>query len=126
MFYNNPIELVADKKVMEFVTLKDFYLYIFNILYQQFPNGYIDYKLFLYDNTMLRGAPLGECCRLINRGWEESEGYCIKVQWPYEAQTYDKLTALIRKMARHIAGSYLDLAEFDAAWRMFYQTLKEE
>ena len=126
MFYNNPIELVADKKVMEFASLRAFYLQVLNLLYQQFPNGYIDYKLFLYDNTMLRGAPLGECCRFIERGWKESEGFCIKVQWTCGIQTQDTLTDLLRKITRHIAGSYLDLTEFDAAWRTFYQTLKEE
>ena len=126
MLFNNPINLVADKKLIEFDKLRDFYLQVLNLLHQQFPKGYIDYKVFLHDNTTLRGTPLGECCRFIERGWEESEGFCIKVQWTCGIQTQDTLTDLLRKISRHIAGTCLDLAEFDAAWRTFYQTIKEE
>ena len=126
MFFNNPIGLVVDKSRLEFASLKDFYLYIFDMLYQQFPKGYIDYKVFLYDNTMLRGSPLGVCCRFIERNWEESDGFCIKVQWANREQTRNLLTVLMRKMTRHIAGSSFALDVFDAAWRAFYQTIRDE
>ena len=126
MFFNNPIGLVVDKSRLEFASLKDFYLYIFDMLYQQFPKGYIDYKVFLYDNTMLRGSPLGECCRYIERSWEESESFCIKVNWSLPIKTRDKLTDLMRKMTRCITGSYLDLYEFDKAWNTFYKSIDNE
>ena len=127
MLFNNPIELVADEKLLEFATLRDFYLKLFQLLYQAFPKGFIDYKIFLYDNTMLRGTPLGECCRMIERSWEESEDCCIKVHWTFGVQTREKLTVLVRKMTRFVSGSNsFVMAEFDAAWRDFHQSLIKE
>ena len=127
MTCNNPIELVVGEKVQEFATLRDFYSKVFQLLYRAFPRGYIDYKVFLYDNTMLRGAPLSECCKMIERSWEESEDYCIKVHWTFGVQTRDKLTVLVRKMTRFVSGSNsFVMAEFDAAWRDFHQSLIKE
>ena len=120
MLFNNPIELVVGEKVQEFATLRDFYLKVFQLLHHAFPRGYIDYKVFLYDNTMLRGSPLSECCKMIERSWEESEDYCINVHWTFGVQTRDKLTVLVRKMSRFASGTnYFVLAEFDAAWMDF-------
>ena len=87
MLTNNPINLVADGKVVEFDSLSDFYLKVLQLLLEQFPKGYIDYMVFLYDNTMLRGSPLSECCKYIERSWEESEDFCIKVHWTFGVQT---------------------------------------
>ena len=127
MLFNNPIGLVVDEKVQEFATLRDFYSKVFQLLYRAFPRGYIDYKVFLYDNTMLRGTPLSECCKMIERSWEESEDYCIKVHWTFGVQTRDKLTVLVRKMTRFVSGSNsFVLAEFDAAWSDFHQSLIKE
>ena len=126
MFSNNPINLVADGERMEFDSLQDFYLKVLQLLLERFPNGYIDYMVFLYDNTMLRGSPLGECCRCIERNWEESENFCIKVNWTLGVQTRDKLTDLLRKMSRHTTGAYFDLSEFDKAWKVFFQSIEKE
>ena len=127
MLFNNPINLVADGKRQEFATLRDFYSKVFQLLYRAFPRGYIDYKVFLYDNTMLRGTPLSECCKMIERSWEESEDYCIKVHWTFGAQTRDCLTVLVRKMTRFVSGSNsFVLSDFDAAWRDFHQSLIKE
>ena len=120
MLANNPINLVADGKVQEFDTLRDFYLRVLQFLHLDFPKGHIDYKVFLHDRTLLRGKPLSKCCKDIERGWEESEDFCIKVDWTLEAQTRVKLTALIRKMSRHTTGTYFDLRQFDAAWSIFF------
>ena len=81
MLTNNPINLVVDGKVVDFDSLQNFYLKVFQILKQEFPRGHIDYMVFLYDYTSLRGTPLGECCRYIDRSWEESENFCISVDW---------------------------------------------
>ena len=70
MLFNNPIDLVVDGERQEFDSLHDFYLKVLQLLYQDFPKGHIDYMVFLYDYTMLRGSPLGECCRYIERSWE--------------------------------------------------------
>ena len=127
MLYNNPIDLVIGEKRQEFATLRDFYLKVLQLLYRAFPKGYIDYKVFLYDNTMLRGAPLSECCKMIERSWEESEDFCINVHWTFGVQTREKLTVLVRKMSRFASGTnYFVLAEFDAAWRDFYQSIIKE
>ena len=120
MLFNNPINLVADGKRQEFATLRDFYSKVFQLLYRAFPRGYIDYKVFLHERTLLRGKPLSKCCKDIERGWEESEDFCIKVDWTLEVQTRVKLTALIRKMSRHTTGTYFDLRQFDAAWSIFF------
>ena len=125
MVFNNPLNLVADGERMEFASMRDFYLKVLGILYHEFPRGYIDYKVFLYDYTMLRGSPLGECCRFVERGWEESKDFCINVHWTYGVQTRDRLTDLIRKMSRSI-GCFFSLTDFDAAWREFYQTIDKE
>ena len=126
MLTNNPINLVADGKVVEFDSLQDFYLKVLQLLLEQFPKGYIDYMVFLYDNTMLRGSPLSECCKYIERSWEESENFCIKVHWTFGVQTRDKLTVLLRKMSRHATGAYFDLSEFDKAWKVFFQSIDKE
>ena len=127
MLFNNPIELVVGEQVLEFATLRDFYLKVFQLLHKAFPKGNIDYKVFLYDNTMLRGSPLSECCKMIERSWEESKDFCINVHWTYGVQTREKLTVLVRKMSRFASGTnYFVLAEFDAAWRDFHQSLIKE
>ncbi len=116
----NPIGLTKDGVLQEFPTLQDFYLKVLELLFQDFPRGRIDYMLFLYDYTSLRGSPLGECCKRIEDRWNESDDYCINVHWTYEAQARDKLTDLVRKMSRHAAGSDFDIHAFDAAWRRFW------
>ena len=110
---------------MEFATLRDFYLKVLQLLYQDFPKGHIDYMVFLHDYTLLRGSPLGECCRDIERGWDESEDFCIKVHWTYGLQTREILTDLVRKMSRS-AGNYFVLAEFEMAWKVFFQSINKE
>ena len=115
MLFNNPIDLVDDHGLVEFDTLRDFYLKVLQVLYQD-----------LHDYTLLRGSPLGECCRDIERGWEESEDFCIKVHWTYGVQTRDKLTDLLRKMTRFTTGTYFDLRQFDAAWSTFFQSINKE
>ena len=126
MLFNNPIGLVDDNKVQEFNALSDFYLKVLQMLLQQFPKGHIDYMVFLYDNTMLRGTPLGECCRAIERNWEESENFCIKVSWSSLVQTRETLTILFRKILKHTTNSFFDLRQFDMAWRKFQQSIKNE
>ena len=74
MLFNNPIDLVIGEKVQVFDTLRDFYLKVLEILYREFPRGYIDYKVFLYDYTTLRGDSLSACCKFIERSMDESEG----------------------------------------------------
>ena len=120
MLFNNPIDLVDDYGLVEFDSLRDFYLKVLQLLFHDFPKGHIDYKVFLHERTLLRGKPLSKCCKDIERGWEESEDFCIKVDWTLEAQTRVKLTALIRKMSRHTTGTYFDLRQFDAAWSIFF------
>ena len=105
MLFNNPIDLVDDHGLVEFDSLRDFYLKVLQLLFHDFPKGHIDYKVFLHERTLLRGKPLSKCCKDIERGWEESEDFCIKVDWTIEAQTRVKLTALIRKMSRHTTGT---------------------
>lgn len=95
------------------------------MLYREFPRGYIDYMVFLYDNTMLRGTPLGKCCRFIERSWDASKDFCIKVHWTYGLQTREILTDLVRKMSRS-AGNYFVLVEFDMAWKVFFQSINNE
>ena len=126
MLFNNPIELVDDHGLVEFATLRDFYLKVLQLLYQDYPKGHIDYMVFLHDYTLLRGSPLGECCRDIERCWDESEDFCIKVHWTYGVQTRDKLTDLLRKMTRFTTGTYFDLRQFDAAWSTFFQSINKE
>ena len=126
MLFNNLINLVADGERLEFDSLQDFYLKVMQILLEMFPKGHIDYMVFLYDNTPLRGSPLGECCRYIERGWEESDSFCIKVNWSVPIKTRDKLTDLMRKMTRCVTGSYLDLYQFDKAWNTFYKSINSE
>lgn len=125
MLTNNPINLVVDGKVAEFDSLHEFYRKVLEMLYHEFPRGYIDYKVFLYDNTMLRGTPLGECCRFIERSWDTSEDFCLKVHWTYGLQTREILTDLVRKMSRS-AGNYFVLAEFEMAWKVFFQSINKE
>ena len=124
MFFNNPIELVVDGKMQEFESLRDFYLKVLQLLYHNFPKGHIDYMVFLHEYTMLRGSPLGKCCRDIERGWDESEGFCIKVQWTSKVQTRDTLINLLRKMTRYTSGAFFDLRQFDAAWSIFSQSIQ--
>ena len=125
MFSNNPINLVADGKVVEFDSLHEFYRKVLEMLYREFPRGYIDYMVFLYDHTMLRGTPLGKCCRFIERSWDASKDFCIKAHWTYGLQTREILTDLVRKMSRS-AGNYFVLAEFDMAWKVFFQSINNE
>lgn len=122
MLFNNPIGLVSDGKVQEFDALRDFYRRVLELLHHDFPRGCIDYKLFLYDHTLLRGTPLGKSCRAIERGWDASDGFCIEVSWTCKLRAPDTLTDLMRKLMRHVAGTSLELAEFDAAWRTFCRT----
>ena len=82
---------------MEFDSLEDFYLKVFQMLYEDFPRGYIDYKLFLYEHTPLRGEALLECCKGIEHSWADSENCCFKVHWTYPVQTRDRLTDFLRK-----------------------------
>jgi len=109
-----------------FDTLRDFYLKVLEILYREFPRGYIDYKVFLYDYTTLRGDSLSACCKFIERSMDESKDYCINVHWTYGVQTRDRLTDLIRKMSKHATGSFFVLSEFDAAWKVFFQSIEKE
>ena len=125
MLYNNPINLVVGGKVVEFDSLHEFYRKVLEMLYREFPRGYIDYMVFLYDNTMLRGTPLGKCCRFIERSWDASKDFCIKVHWTYGLQTREILTDLVRKMSRS-AGNYFVLVEFDMAWKVFFQSINNE
>ena len=97
MFYNNQIGLVSDGKVQEFDTLHDFYRRVLELLYHDFPRGRINYKLFLYDHTMLRGEALGECCKRIERGLEGSADYCISANWTYGVQARNRQYDLIRR-----------------------------
>ena len=126
MLTNNPIDLVIGEKVQVFDTLRDFYLKVLEILHREFPRGYIDYKVFLYDYTTLRGDSLSACCKFIERSMDESKDYCINVHWTYGVQTRDRLTDLIRKMSKHATGSYFALNEFDAAWKVFFQSIEKE
>ena len=126
MLFNNPIDLVDGHGLMEFDTLHNFYLKALQLLYHDFPKGYIDYKVFLHEHTLLRGTPLSECCKCIERSWEESEGFCIEVPWTNGVQANAKLTVLLRKMSRHTTGSYFDLSEFDKVWKVFSQSIKKE
>ena len=102
MLSNNPIKLVADGKLMEFDSLEDFYLKLFQMLREDFPRGYIDYKLFLYEHTPLRGEALLECCKGIEHSWADSENCCFKVHWTYPVQTRDRLTDFLRKASKAI------------------------
>ena len=122
----NPINLVVDGKRQDFDSLQDFYLKVFQILRHEFPRGHIDYMVFLYDYTLLRGTPLGECCRYIDRSWEESEDFCISVNWALSYKTREKLTDLLRKMSRHITGAYINLYQFDRAWTQFFKSINNE
>ena len=126
MFSNNPIKLVADGKLMEFDGLEDFYLKVFQMLREDFPRGYIDYKLFLYEHTPLRGDALNECCKGIECSWADSENCCFKVHWTYPVQTRDRLTDFLRKASKSITNSYIDLYWFDKAWNTFHQSIENE
>ena len=122
----NPINLVVDGKQQDFDSLQEFYLKVFQILRHEFPRGHIDYMVFLYDYTLLRGTPLGECCRYIDRSWEESDNFCISVDWALNYKTREKLTDLLRKMSRHITGDYINLYLFDKAWTQFFKSINNE
>ncbi len=126
MLSNNPINLVADDKLMEFDSLEDFYLKVFQMLHQDFPRGYIDYKLFFFEHTSLKGDALNECCKGIEQYWDMSENFCIKVHWTYLVQTRDKLTDFLRKASMLVTGSYIDLTQFDRAWKSFTQSINNE
>jgi hypothetical protein len=126
MLTNNPINLVADDKLMEFDSLEDFYLKVFQMLLQDFPKGYIDYKLFLYEHTSMRGDTLNECCKGIEQHWDVSDNFCFKVHWTYPVQTRDKLTDFLRKASMLATGSYIDLTQFDRAWKIFNQSIVNE
>ena len=126
MLTNNPIKLVADGKLMEFDSLEDFYLKLFQMLHEDFPRGYIDYKLFLFEHTSLKGDALKECCKGIENHWDVSENFCIKVHWTYPVQTRDRLTDFLRKASKAITSSYIDLYWFDKAWNTFHQSIENE
>ena len=126
MLTNNPIKLVADGKLMEFDSLEDFYLKLFQMLHEDYPRGYIDYKLFLYEHTPLRGDALNECCKGIECSWADSENCCFKVHWTYPVQTRDRLTDFLRKASKAITSSYIDLYWFDKAWNTFHQSIENE
>ena len=49
MLTNNPINLVADGKEVEFDTLRDFYLTVFRLLYHEFPKRGATLLLFTKD-----------------------------------------------------------------------------
>ena len=126
MLTNNPINLVADDKLMEFDSLYDFYLKVFQMLHQDFPRGYIDYKLFFFEHTSLKGDALKECCKGIEQHWDMSENFCFKEHWTYLVQTRDKLTDFLRKASMLVSGSYIDLTQFDRAWKSFTQSINNE
>jgi len=122
MVYNNPIQLAKDEQLLEFESLQAFYLMVLNLLWQDFPRGYIDYMLFLHNHTSLSSSVIRECCKTMERSWEESENFCIKVHWTYKVQTRDMLTDLVRKMSRHATHCDFDLRQFDIAWNRFCNT----
>jgi len=126
MYSYNPIDLRIDDKQQEFESLQAFYLKVLELLWKDFPRGYIDYMVFLYDYTALRGTPLGECCRNIERGWVESQNFCINVHWTYHQQSRNKLTDLLRKMSRHVKGFCFDIRQFDNAWATFCRNTLDE
>ena len=111
---------------MEFDSLEDFYLKLFQMLHEDYPRGYIDYKLFLYEHTPLRGDALNECCKGIEYSWADSENCCFKVHWTYPVQTRDRLTDFLRKASKAITSSYIDLYWFDKAWNTFHQSIENE
>ena len=126
MLNNNPIKLVADGKLMEFDSLEDFYLKLFQMLREDFPRGYIDYKLFLYEHTPLRGEALLECCKGIEHSWADSKDFCFTAHWTYPVLPRDRLTDFLRKASMNITSSYIDLYWFDKAWNTFRQSIENE
>ena len=126
MLFNNPIKLVADGKLMDFDSLSDFYLKVFQLLHEDFPKGYIDYKLFFYEHTSLRGDDLRECCKGIENHWDDSEDFCFTAHWTFPVQPRDRLTDFLRKASMAITSSYIDLKQFDKAWNTFHQSIENE
>ncbi len=120
MLSNNPIDLKNEEQVTDFESLQEFYLKLLNLLFEDFPCGHIDYMLFLYDHTPLRGSSLGHSCRMIERSWSDSSNFCISVHWTNRVQSRDRLTELIRKMSRHIKGRSFDIRQFNLAYATFY------
>ncbi len=116
---SNQITLQDEGTEQEYESLEEFYLKVLELLYADFPQGYIDYMLFLYDHTLLGFSAINECCRKMERGWELSENFCIRITWSYKAQSRDTLSDLIRKMARHSTHSDFSFRHFDFAWSRF-------
>ncbi len=115
----NPIRLQKDGQLIEFDSLQSFYHTLLEMLWQDFPRGYIDYMLFLHNHTLLDLGTLKECCKKVERSWEASKNFCIKVHWTYKVQTRDLLTDLVMKMSRHATHCDFDFRLFDLEWGRF-------
>ncbi len=123
---NNPIGLMEGGKELEFCTLQEFYLKVLELLWTDFPRGYIDYMLFMHDHTSLHNKALKQCCKKMEQYWDESRKFYVQVHWTYRLQALDRLEDLVRKMSRHSTNSDFDVRQFGVAWNRFCNKYLDE
>ena len=124
---HNPFAIKAmDGRIHFFATYSEVYLYVLNVLYMQYPRGYVDLILLVSDLTKLKASDCEQVFRDMRSIWGATPEKMIVYKWDSTDRADHKGLEEIMKCLHIISGTQFDEEAFAKAMDLFRIKLCKE
>lgn len=124
---HNPFAIKAtDGSIQFFATYSEVYLYVLNVLYIQYPRGYVDLILLVSDLTRLKAGDCEQVFRDMRSIWGATPEKMIVYKWDSTDRADHKGLEEVMKCLHIISGTQFDEEAFAKAMDLFRIKLCKE